>query len=281
LDRLLGGGLLPGTLTVVLGATGIGKTQLGLQFAHAGKAQDGRAGIVFDMACRGDPQNHAEYARRMMGWELQPAPPHDPANFGGFFDRGEQHGCYLQVFDWHGRRVTRRDLDEDAWRAWQSELAVKLGATIRFFYGNFVQGARRAVIDGVEPTDTPGESIQHQLVDYVYHQIVRKDPDWVARDLFRQAFRAHAAAVTAHTYDPAQIACLVLCTSHEVLLDELIARPLGEGGLLAIANTVLLMGKVRDGLKLGRGLYVAKHRGSACSDQIALYEIDDHGLHVR
>ena len=36
LDELLGGGLLPGTLTVVVGSTGIGKTQLGLQFAQAG-----------------------------------------------------------------------------------------------------------------------------------------------------------------------------------------------------------------------------------------------------
>ena len=29
LDPLLGGGLIPGTLTVVVGASGIGKTQLG------------------------------------------------------------------------------------------------------------------------------------------------------------------------------------------------------------------------------------------------------------
>ena len=35
LDRELGGGLLPGTLTVVAGATGIGKTQLGLKWADA------------------------------------------------------------------------------------------------------------------------------------------------------------------------------------------------------------------------------------------------------
>ena len=38
LDELLGGGLLPGTLRVVVGSTGIGKTQLGLQFAQAGCA---------------------------------------------------------------------------------------------------------------------------------------------------------------------------------------------------------------------------------------------------
>ena len=36
LDEMLGGGLLPGTLTVVYGATGIGKTHLGLTFAHHG-----------------------------------------------------------------------------------------------------------------------------------------------------------------------------------------------------------------------------------------------------
>ena len=41
LDRLLGGGLLPGTLTVVAGATGAGKTQLGLRWADAGTCRGG------------------------------------------------------------------------------------------------------------------------------------------------------------------------------------------------------------------------------------------------
>ena len=44
LDALLGGGLLPGTLAVIVGATGVGKTQLGLQFAAAGERQEGRRG---------------------------------------------------------------------------------------------------------------------------------------------------------------------------------------------------------------------------------------------
>ncbi len=70
LDELLGGGLLPGTLTVVCGATGIGKTQLGLQFCNAGLVQEGRRGIIFDMAARGDAQSHADYARRMFGWDI-------------------------------------------------------------------------------------------------------------------------------------------------------------------------------------------------------------------
>ena len=37
------------TLTVVMGATGIGKTQLAIQFANAGQHQDGERGILFDM----------------------------------------------------------------------------------------------------------------------------------------------------------------------------------------------------------------------------------------
>ena len=86
LDALLGGGLLPGTLTVVVGSTGIGKTQLGLQFAHAGLPQEGRAGIVFDMSARGDPQSHADYARRMFAWTLCQADPEAYVDPDRFFD---------------------------------------------------------------------------------------------------------------------------------------------------------------------------------------------------
>ena len=46
---MLGGGLLPGTLTVVYGATGIGKTHLGVGFAHHGRGADGAPGLLFDM----------------------------------------------------------------------------------------------------------------------------------------------------------------------------------------------------------------------------------------
>ena len=35
LDELLGGGLVPGTLTVVVGATGMGKTQLGIHWLNS------------------------------------------------------------------------------------------------------------------------------------------------------------------------------------------------------------------------------------------------------
>ena len=278
LDALLGGGLLPGTLTAVVGSTGIGKTQFGLQFAHAGLSQEGRTGIVFDMCSRGDSQNHADYARRMFGWGLQPVDPEQQLELDRFYSPALPRGDYLHVFDQHGRRVTRADLSFDSWHQWQAELARRLTASIAFFYGNFVRGVRRAVVDGIEPVDRPSDSIQFEMFDYIYHQILRKDPEWVARDLFRERYRQTAAAVAAHVYDPGGIGCMLLITSQETPLDGLIERPLDEGDVLSNANTIIHLGKIREGTRFRRAMYVTKHRGSACTDEIVPYSIDDRGL---
>jgi len=278
LDDLLGGGLIPGTVTVIVGATGIGKTQLGLQFANAGAAQEHHRGVIFDCSSRGDSQSHAEYARRMFDWRLSAMDADKQVDVEQFF--ANEVADYLHIFDYHGRRVTRRDLDWDDWRNWQAELNARLRAAIAFLYGNFVRGVRRVVIDGIEPADRPGESIQFNLFEYVYHQVLRKDPEWVARDLFREAYRRHAEDATRHIYDPAQIGCLLLYTSHETMLDDLISRPLDEGDVLSNANTLIYMGKIREGNRLGRGLYIAKHRGSVCDERIVEYRIDERSLSV-
>src|SRR5947209_13749317 len=70
LDGALGGGPLPGTLTVLAGATGAGKTQLGLRWADEGLRAEGRRGVICDLTSRGDAQNHAGYAREQFGWTL-------------------------------------------------------------------------------------------------------------------------------------------------------------------------------------------------------------------
>ena len=174
--------------------------------------------------------------------------------------------------------MTQRDLTFDLWHDWQAELAAKLETTIAFFYGNFIRGVRRCVIDGIEPAERPSESIQFELFEYIYHQILRKDYDWVARDLLRESFRACAEQVEARRYDWRDVGCLLLYTSHEMLLDDLIARPLADGELAANANTLILLGKIRRGERLERGLFIAKHRGSAASDAIHTYRISDAGL---
>ena len=55
---------------------------------------------------------------------------------------------------------------------------------------------------------------------------------------------------------------------------------LEEGDLLAGANTVIYLAKIRDGNRMARGLYIAKHRGSACDDSIVPFEITDTGIAV-
>lgn len=279
LDELLGGGLLPGRLAVVLGATGIGKTQLGLQFAQQGRHQEGERGVVFDMTSRGDSQHHADYAERLFGWRLRPFSVDDAAaTWDHLWDRDAARRDACHLFEQAGRRVNLSDLDADRRRLWKADLNRRLRQTIAFFYGNFIHGVRRCVIDGVEPVDSAGDSFQFELFDYIYHQVLRKECDWVARDLLREAFRAHEAAVRRNRYDRADVGCLLLCTAHETMLDELIARPLQTGDVLSGANTIILMGRVRDGHRMTRALCVSKHRGSACDETITPFEITEQGL---
>src|SRR4051812_28053880 len=88
LDRQLGGGLIPGTLTVLAGATGVGKTQLGLRWADAGRAAEGRRGVICDLNSRGDTQHHAGYARDQFAWDLADYPRDAPLNLDAVWDFG-------------------------------------------------------------------------------------------------------------------------------------------------------------------------------------------------
>ncbi|WP_146391635.1 RAD55 family ATPase [Allorhodopirellula solitaria] len=280
LDDMLGGGLLPGTLTVVLGATGIGKTQLGISFANQGLAEEGERGILFDLTARGDSQSHADYAQRLFGWELTQADIRQQWSPEAVWDRDRVRRDCMHLFHDVGRRVTADDMGPDAWREWKYEQAKRLDKAIAFFYGNFVHGVRRVVIDGVEPVDRAAESIQFELVEYVYGQIIRKECDWLARDLFRVHYRENADRVAQSAYDRDQLGSLLMATSHEVMLDDLISRPIQSGDVLSNANTIILMGKVRDGNKMSRALYIAKHRGSACDESIMPFVIEESGLRL-
>jgi KaiC/GvpD/RAD55 family RecA-like ATPase len=278
LDRLLGGGLLPGTLTVLAGATGIGKTQLGLRWAAQGGAAEGRRGVVCDLTSRGDAQNHQDYARKQHGWELGEFPLGEPLDLGSAWDLGRPLGDYIHPFSRAGRRVTRRDLEPDDWHAWKSDLARVLRLSVSFFYQHFVRGSRRVVVDGIEPTERFSESIQFEFFEYLYHQVLRKEDDWAARELFRERYRENEPQVLAHRYDHKSVGCLYLYTTPHVLLDELLSQPIAEGDIFANANTIILMGRTRENGRLGRALHVAKHRGSACGDEVVPYRITDRGI---
>ncbi|MGE3821541.1 MAG: RAD55 family ATPase [Isosphaeraceae bacterium] len=278
IDAMLGGGLVPGTLTVIAGATGVGKTQLGLRWADQGVRQETRRGVICDLTSRGDSQNHKAYARDQFGWEIQDHTLDRPLDLDGVWRFDQPLGDYLHPFSQAGRRVTRRDLDPEEWHVWKSDLARVLRHSVAFFYQHFVRGARRVVVDGIEPTDRFSESIQFEFFEYLYHQVLRKEDAWAARELFREAFRANESKVQAHPYDQGSVGCVYLYTTPHVLLDELMSQPITEGDIFSNANTILLLGRVREGTRLGRALYVAKHRGSYCSDEVRPYRLTDRGL---
>src|SRR5439155_803801 len=100
---MLGGGLLPGTLCVVYGATGIGKTHLGLTFAHAGVEAEGAPGILFDMNARGDSQQHHEYAARLYDWSLQRWRHTVTPMAAPFPPPGEMAARYCDALSWTGK----------------------------------------------------------------------------------------------------------------------------------------------------------------------------------
>ncbi|MDD3589806.1 MAG: ATPase domain-containing protein [Thermoguttaceae bacterium] len=286
LDEYLGGGLLPGTTTAIVAGTGLGKTQFSLQFLNAGCAagEETQRGVILDLTARGDSQNHHNYAKALFDWTIttqSPSQTFDPDDFFAKVASGERYSAdYFQAFPYAGRRVTKRDLDDDEWREWKYDLTRRLDATIAFLYTNFSQGARRLLVDGIEPVDRQGDSIQFEMLEYVVHQIVKKEAPWVARDLFRQNFRKYQEQIEANAYPTDEIGAILSYTSPETQLEALIDKPLEEGDYFAQANTVIYLGKIRDGLKFRRALYISKHRGSVCSDEIIPYEIDDAGLRV-
>ncbi|MDR2172491.1 MAG: recombinase RecA [Planctomycetaceae bacterium] len=278
LDERLGGGFVSGTMAVLVGSSGIGKTQFGIQYANAGLKQENSRGIIFDMASRVDPQGHKEYAQKICNWILRDELLAARVDYECFFDADKVTGDYFHPFKYQGKRVTKRDLDFDQWNDWNAELSHNLDATIAFFFHHFICGVRRFVVDGIEPVQHQGESIQFELLEYIYHQIIRKDAEWVARDLFRQKYFEYQDIIAKRLYNKNEIGCLVCYTTQETSLDAMIEKPLNEGDLLAGANTIIYMGKIRDGAKFKRGIYVAKHRASKCPDEILLYDINDDGI---
>src|SRR6266481_3834867 len=156
LDAMLDGGLLPGTLTVAYGATGIGKTHLGLAFAHHGRRQDGAPGLLFDMNARGDSQQHLEYAARLYGWRLgrwthAVTPMADP-----YPPEGQTEAFYCDAFPWIGRlrdyQVSAGDGVEFDWN-WKAMYNHALYTVRPFVYFHMAAGSRRVVVDGIEPMD--------------------------------------------------------------------------------------------------------------------------------
>jgi len=283
LDAMLGGGLLPGTLTVVYGATGIGKTHLGLTFADRGRTADGARGIVFDMNGRGDSQQHDEYAARLFAWSLRPwthtvtpmSDPYPPAE--------QMEAFYCNVFRWVGRvRDFQVPTPDGGWEfdwSWKATYNHALYTVRPFVYFHFAEGTRRVVVDGVEPMDSPADSIQCFLFDELYRKTIHRDAETLGMEICLPVWK-HREFIDAHRYEHARITTLLLVTTEETRLEDLLARKVATGDVGATANTVLVMGSERVGSRLARMLCVVKHRSSGMSDEIVEYRITERGFEI-
>jgi RecA/RadA recombinase len=281
LDEMLGGGLLPGTLCVVYGATGIGKTHLGLTFAHAGVGAEGVPGILFDMNARGDSQQHHEYAARLYDWSLQRwrhtvtpmAAPYPPP--------GEMAARYCDALPWTGKlrdyQVPASDGGLELDWNWKAEYNHALYTVRPFVYFHLGAGCRRIVVDGVEPMDVPGDYMQPFVFDELYRKVIHRDSETLGMEICLPVWK-HREFIDAHRYEHTKVTTMLLVTTEETQLEHLIARKVASGDIGAVANTIVVMGSERVGNRLGRFLCVVKHRGSAMSDEIAEYRITERGL---
>ncbi|MFO1064348.1 MAG: ATPase domain-containing protein [Pirellulales bacterium] len=228
LDKALGGGLLPGTLTMVIGATGVGKTQLAMAFRQAALQTDAfeeqACGAVIDLSSRGDSQNHNGYAERMFSQPLTVANPAVDEAPHPFSDA--RPADVLPFLGYGGRRVLRSQMDVDQWHAWQSELNRRLPFLSRYVYSHLVAGTRRFIVDGIEPQSNDDDSLQLDLLEFIYHRMLRKEHDWLAREVLREKFLENASLVEKHPYDHRHASAMVLVTTGESMLEQLMTRPL-------------------------------------------------------
>jgi RecA/RadA recombinase len=281
LDEMLGGGLLSGTLTVVYGATGIGKTHLGLTFAAYGAVADGTRGIVLDLNGRGDSQQHDEYAARLFHWSLRPwthtvTPMSEP-----FPPAGQMDAFYSNALRWVGRvrdfQVPTPDGGREFDWSWKAAYNHALYTVRPFLYFHFAAGTRRVVVDGVEPMDAPADSVQFFMFDDLYRTAIHRDAETLGMEICLPVWK-HRDFIDTHRYDHARITTVLLVTTEETRLEDVLARKVATGDVGATANTILVMGSERVGHRVARMLAVVKHRGSAMSDEIAEYRITPTGI---
>ncbi len=280
LDAMLGGGLLPGTLTVVYGATGIGKTHLGLAFSHHGRRVDRRPGLVFDMNARGDSQQHHAYAARLYGWDLRRwshtvtpmAPPFPPPE--------QMEAFYCDAFPWVGKlrdyQVPTPNGFEFDWN-WKAMYNHALYTVRPFVYFQLAAGSRRIMVDGVEPMDVPGDYIQPFIFHELYRKVIHRDSETLGMEICLPVWQ-HREFIDSRRYAHTAVTTLLLVTTEETQLEHLIARKVATGDIGAVANTIVVMGSERVGNRLGRFLCVVKHRGSAMSNEIAEYRVGERGI---
>jgi len=115
------------------------------------------------------------------------------------------------------------------------------------------------------------------MFDELYRKTIHRDAETLGMEICMPVWK-HRAFIDAHGYDHARITTLLLVTTEETRLEDLLARKVATGDIGATANTILALGSERVGNRLARMLCVVKHRGSPMSDEIVEFRITEGGV---
>ena len=235
------------------------------------------------MNARGDSQQHDEYAARLFDWSLVPWTHAVPPMADPYPPAAQLSANYCNALRWAGRlrefQVPAPDGALEFDWSWKSSYAQALYTVRPFFYFHFAHGARRVVIDGVEPMDQPADSIQFFMFDQLYRTVIHRDAETLGMEICLPGWR-HRAFIDSHRYEHTDITTLLLVTTEETRLEDVLARKIAVGDTGATANTIIVMGSERVGHRLARLLSVVKHRSSAKSDEIVEYRIGARGIEL-
>jgi hypothetical protein len=190
---------------------------------------------------------------------------------------------YCNTLKWVGRvrdfQVSTPDGSYEFDWNWKAMYNHALYTVVPFIYFHLAAGTRRVVVDGVEPMDQPADSIQFWMFDELYRKTIHRDAETLGMEICLPVWK-HRAFIDGHLYDHAAVTTLLLVTTEETRIEDLLARKVAVGDIGATANTIVVMGSERVGNRMARLLSVVKHRGSAMSDEIVEYRIGSAGLEL-
>ena len=151
--------------------------------------------------------------------------------------------------------------------------------TVRpFLYFHFAAGSRRVVVDGVEPMDSPADSIQFYMFDELYRKTIHRDAETLGMEIclpvwqHREFIDAHLLSAHRHhhacCWSPPRRRGWKTCWPARWRRATSAPPPTPSWCWAASGS----------GSRLARMLCVVKHRGSAMSDEIVEYRVTDRGF---
>ena len=317
LDDILGGGLIPGKKTLVYGATGVGKSVLGVEISHAGIQAEGHPGIILDVSHGLDSQSQLEYARGMLGWNLK---NWMNLNQTAFTPDDLKSSAYLNTL--LGLiKLNQYDLRHPRWLA-------------QNFFSYHLPRTRRIIVDGSEPYEMPSSSKTLNEIKSFFNELERlnevhvitRNADFEVEPLPLNAKRywnlttsgddvakyvqtgegqtkyghynagsinwdryilrpngQKEANAKAESVKSNSIASVVMQTTEERDIFKLANQKAPAGSLDSEVSTVIVMGFLpitEQRQEQRRALVVIKYRGSTYDGLMAEYQITNRGLEI-